>query len=251
MVRGTWKAWREQRTLRAEQALEREWCSAPEQRINLASKVLPLIDREVARLQRGYQTACGKGCDWCCRQPITVSAEEAIWVARWMREHLEGEVLSRIVERLHVVAARGRGQGMAARSKVSMLCPMLEEGACSIYPARPLECRFWNSQNAEACRARAHGSSTPAVHLHMETLEYGHRVTKVVQETAAEVGFDSTPLDLTAALSLIFRDGSVEQRWLAGEPAFRPAYQCVTVQENAIRAKLRRDVEAWSEARNG
>lgn len=79
--------------------------------------------------RRAPDLACARGCDACCHVELTVSPTEARRVAAYLAD-LEG-----------VDVARRRA--IAARADVpSTRCVMLDaDGACDVYPARPLVCR--------------------------------------------------------------------------------------------------------------
>ena len=84
------------------------------------------VDATCARIQSKYAAhiACRKGCGDCCRN-ISVFPVEAAVLSEAVRR-LSPEVL---------LAARQR-----AREQTDA-CPLLHEGACLVYDARPIICR--------------------------------------------------------------------------------------------------------------
>ena len=70
--------------------------------------------------------ACRKGCDGCCRH-ISLCRVEAVNIALALRQ-LPGDEILRI-----------RAKALASSRDGS--CPLLEDGACLLYPARPVICR--------------------------------------------------------------------------------------------------------------
>ncbi|MCW7753561.1 YkgJ family cysteine cluster protein [Desulfobotulus sp. H1] len=74
----------------------------------------------------GDSMACRKGCDGCCRH-ISIFMVEACWLVLAL-EALTGPERSRIRERARHADPEG-------------CCPLLEEGCCVLYAARPLICR--------------------------------------------------------------------------------------------------------------
>ena len=68
----------------------------------------------------GRQAVCGKGCDLCCHQPIPVTPPEVAGIALFLKRH-----------------------GYPERRSLPPpeACVFLEQGACSIYPLRPVACR--------------------------------------------------------------------------------------------------------------
>src|SRR5512146_319059 len=70
--------------------------------------------------------ACRKGCDGCCRH-ISLFRVEAVNLAMALRQ-LPGGDVSRIREKARASSPDGP-------------CPLLENGACLLYSARPIICR--------------------------------------------------------------------------------------------------------------
>lgn len=109
------------------------------------------IERFAAVLRARFPTAitCRLGCTGCCRQHLTVSP-------------IEADRLRRFVAALDAATkARLRRQAQATRQREALLfrdappqpttfppepeqsvpCPALLDGACAVYPARPVICR--------------------------------------------------------------------------------------------------------------
>lgn len=83
------------------------------------------VDRAVAL--SGRVPACHAGCHACCSQPIPVSTIE-IQGLRWFAlSHLSGDLAKRV--------------GEALTMQRQAPCPFLMDGACAVYPMRPLACR--------------------------------------------------------------------------------------------------------------
>ncbi|QWV94691.1 YkgJ family cysteine cluster protein [Geomonas oryzisoli] len=91
----------------------------------------------------GGSICCGKGCRNCCSLAVHTGFAEALAVAR----HLDEEQ-GRAVER-YATTLRDLVQGIQQLPQYLRLhrdsmgfCPLLNaEGACSVYPVRPLTCR--------------------------------------------------------------------------------------------------------------
>jgi Fe-S-cluster containining protein len=72
------------------------------------------------------QIACRKGCDACCRH-ISLFPVEAVNLALALRQLPESQ-MSHILEKARSASPDGP-------------CPLLEQGACLLYSARPIICR--------------------------------------------------------------------------------------------------------------
>lgn len=88
-----------------------------------------ILDQGVARAiaGSGRAPACGPGCHACCSQLIPVSTIEVQGLRWFALSHLRGN------------AALTVGQALLTERQEP--CPFLVEGACSVYPLRPLACR--------------------------------------------------------------------------------------------------------------
>lgn len=81
------------------------------------------------KAKKGITIACSKGCHACCKRPsVPFTAPELMAISWFASEKLSGSIRSVVKQQLiaHETTTR---------------CPFLVEGACSIYPVRPLACR--------------------------------------------------------------------------------------------------------------
>jgi len=120
----------------------------------------------------GKHVSCQKGCSACCRaQPVPVTPAEAHAIALFVEglpEPRRTEVRSRFTERVARLKAAGlldllmrevpvldKEQARAAAHSyfaLGLVCPFLEDDACSIHPTRPFVCRqYLVTSPAELC----------------------------------------------------------------------------------------------------
>lgn len=120
---------------------------------------LPLL-RPEPLLPAGGQASCRKGCSHCCKFHVTASLLEAFAAVWYVHTALAGETARRILGRLSRYAQwyrdfceeQGWREGHPPTGGESLVfahqgrfCPFLEDGLCSIYPARPIACRTFHS----------------------------------------------------------------------------------------------------------
>lgn len=105
------------------------------------------IERDRRTMPPGF--ACPESCARCCeRSPaIPVTAAEALLAARALDE-LSAPVRDRLARRIHELVARVVAPAPDPDVPVEIPglegpCPMLENGRCAIYAARPLFCRAY------------------------------------------------------------------------------------------------------------
>ncbi|HEY0252899.1 MAG TPA: SEC-C metal-binding domain-containing protein [Kofleriaceae bacterium] len=125
---------------------------------------------EEARAQ-GHVIACGVGCNACCTAPVLVSEGESIAVAEWLAEHPDvaarfatayrawkkgiGET-GRAVEQARTDEARAAAA--RAMRKNLVMCAFNQDGACTIYDARPARCRMAHALGSpDACSPEGGG----------------------------------------------------------------------------------------------
>jgi Fe-S-cluster containining protein len=151
--------------------------------------------------------ACKAGCWRCCDAMISSFPLYTIHAALAARSGLSDEAFAGI-----------QRTTLSARTP----CPMLVEGVCSIYSARPPVCRHYYSFDYDLCLQD----------IYCETAELEYRVVRmsapsVVLRTVNQVlihgGLDCESQHLDAGLRIIFTEPDAINRWLAGEKVFTAA----------------------------
>jgi Fe-S-cluster containining protein len=94
---------------------------------------------------------CTKGCSWCCHQPVFANNFELQYLTQFIRSHFSPEKISGITER-----AKAKNRLVNTMNEEQVLnhkapCPLLEDGACLAYNARPMACRIYLSTKVETC----------------------------------------------------------------------------------------------------
>lgn len=97
--------------------------------------------------------ACRRGCDSCCHHPVGVTFAEAVGLAAAVEDL--GPLTAPLRERIAAAAAATRD--VAWEQLAATPCPLLADGSCTVYGARPLACRAFGSTDADACRRLAAG----------------------------------------------------------------------------------------------
>jgi hypothetical protein len=100
----------------------------------------PMIGKDMGK------SACRKGCFFCCFQHVEASLPEILLLSDHLRRNLSP---------LEMTALRGRiddhQEKIRANPDGNALCPLNVDGCCSVYEARPLLCRGFNSLNVKDC----------------------------------------------------------------------------------------------------
>jgi Fe-S-cluster containining protein len=149
----------------------------------IAGRLQDEVDRGVEQREamitaQGWQLACKRGCNNCCEEPIMIFRPEAARVARWLDLPENAEV--RAAFRAAYPAWRDRQGDTPARLAATfannpaayvqahkqawakrILCAFNVDGACTIYPVRPIVCRLGHAlDTSEHC----HGGATQPAH---------------------------------------------------------------------------------------
>jgi Fe-S-cluster containining protein len=113
---------------------------------------LAAVDREFHRVSGKFteRMHCGRGCSMCCSQMFSISAIEAAYISRTVKEMSEEEQ-NRLRERAaeytdsarQLTGAVDNDEGFVPRPGLRLPCPALKDDACSIYGARPIICHKW------------------------------------------------------------------------------------------------------------
>lgn len=162
----------------------------------------------------------------CCHLRVAAMPVEVIGVVQYLRGQLPAQALSACVDRIRNAASRVAALPRERLLSVNIPCPMLEEdGACGIYPARPLNCRAYHSLDVEACRdAFEHPADLSATHPQSEWIAaINGGAQEGLREGLRAIGIDTTQYEFVTALAEAFEDADCARRHDAGEPVFGSA----------------------------
>jgi hypothetical protein len=159
--------------------------------------------------------ACGKGCAHCCHTWVSAPAPEILFLAKRI---LRGEGSS--AKRIPIAHLRTKNMDPPSRMRTPLPCPLLDGDICSVYPLRPIACRFASSANAAICaRTLIQGGSepipTPVVHLRGRG---GYQIALAIALKSA--GLPHHFYEFNAAMTRALETSDAESSWLSGEDVF-------------------------------
>ena len=97
--------------------------------------------------------ACAVGCAHCCHFPVGIT---------WPEGRALAEALQHDAARQRALLAAADATATATwQQLVGMPCPLLVDGRCAVYAARPLPCRSLSSADALACERALAGLAVP------------------------------------------------------------------------------------------
>jgi Putative zinc- or iron-chelating domain len=142
---------------------------------------------------------CRRGCAFCCYVEVAVTPLEAIRLA-----------------------GRARPATPASASSHRAPCPLLADGACSVYERRPFACRSIFSEDAHACAAGYEGAGdAPIPSLHWPRFLSCGYVSGAIA-ALDDLGLASHLVRLRSALAVLDGDPTALVRWLNGADVFPP-----------------------------
>jgi Fe-S-cluster containining protein len=94
---------------------------------------------------------CKKGCEWCCHQPVFALDYEMEYLNDFIKHNFDKESKTQIKNR-----AEQKNKKLSRLTDVDLLnskfpCPLLKNGACMAYKARPMACRIYLSSDVNSC----------------------------------------------------------------------------------------------------
>jgi Fe-S-cluster containining protein len=181
--------------------------------LRLAKQVHRGMSAAIDALPSKVQHACAPGCFFCCYLPVDVLAPEAFRIAAHLQRTRSPEELAALVYRL---GAHGQ-QDFGTRP-----CVFLDHGRCSIYEARPMVCRGYNSLSKERCEAFYNDAS---VDLTGTKDRLAGRLAEAMEEGVIAglnaLGLDAQWYELPSAVLRALEAPAGAARWARGEAVFQ------------------------------
>lgn len=194
----------------------------------LPRKAQRVLDAQLAALPAAARPAlaCRKGCDLCCHLRVAATAAEVFALLDYLRQSLAEDQWTALVADIGQRAERIHALPAPDLLTTNLPCPVLANGACRGYPARPLNCRAYHSLDYQACLDsfnnpadldRTHPQSAAQARVH-EGIQHG------LAEVLQAGGNDPGRYELVTAMAETLADDSVRTRLLSGDrPVFRRA----------------------------
>ncbi len=95
---------------------------------------------------------CKKGCSMCCYQPVFAVSHEIDSLYNFINQNLAKQKKIEILKRAQETNNRRRRLSKEALYNQKEACPLLEDGSCLAYEARPMACRIYLSLSVDSCQ---------------------------------------------------------------------------------------------------
>lgn len=116
------------------------------------SAIDSLIDSlSILSQQQGKNIDCKIGCEWCCHQPVFALDYELGYLQNYIDKYFDDKTKAAIKAK-----ARHKQTKLSVLNNDELLnakspCPLLNDGACIAYEARPMACRIYLSSSVKTC----------------------------------------------------------------------------------------------------
>ena len=168
---------------------------------NLNDSIIALADKQ------NMKVACAKGCEWCCHQAVYANSYELHYLSEHIATKFTPEEISTLANKSFEKHAQTSILDERNIHKFKSPCPLLVQGSCSAYEARPMACRIYLSTKLETCtefyKHPENESNYPAL------LDFPLRAGRMMNEgfSAAlkEAGVETSEFRMEEGLSILFQ----------------------------------------------
>jgi len=170
------------------------------------------FEKSSARISSG-KLACRKGCSHCCNIWTDAYAPEVFFVAKKLSRN-DG---SRETSAVSSTGEFSASVSFVQREALPIPCPLLVDNACSIYAARPLNCRTAVSLDEEACKKAFIESQEIEIPIPPAWGNLGQMYSMALKAALHHANLACEPYEWNSALKLAMEDTELEKLWLRGQ----------------------------------
>jgi Fe-S-cluster containining protein len=169
-----------------------------------------------------HPLACLEGCNFCCYNLLEVTPPEALFLGYYVEREFSDLEKRELLEVLEKAAAfrAGKDKKQLAGMRQELACPLLKDGRCAAYPARPLMCRAMHSLDAAQCREAFYQGDrvSPPYYAHRHDITFA--IGQGLLAGCRAAGLQSRALELSRALLDCLTQERPRERWIQGEEIF-------------------------------
>ncbi len=185
---------------------------------------------------RGVKLACREGCSFCCHIKVDAHAHEVLYAADSLRRNLSAAQIEGIVARSRAHAEKIGPMSLQQQMTTNNQCPLLVDGRCIGYEARPLACRRHHATDVKLCEEIYDKADPSLPGSQDEELKlYGAIYWMAVKKVFLDEGFDPETYDFGSAIGEALANPAAGRRWRDGKRAF-PGWARVKDSERAAAA---------------
>jgi len=166
--------------------------------------------------------ACRAGCTWCCYFTVDVRAAEVFRILDFVEQSFTPEEKARVYAEVRansmVLSQLGEGERVTRNLK----CPLLNEGRCTIYAARPQSCRNYHATNVAGCQQSYEEPENLDIDPDFAPGVYqaGGAHVEAVSTAMCDAGYDVNVYELNCALDAALSEPGARERFESGLKPF-------------------------------
>ena len=159
--------------------------------------------------------ACRAGCTWCCYFTVDVRAAEVFRILDFVEQSFTPEEKARVYAEVRANSVALRNLGEDERVTRNVKCPLLNEGRCTAYAARPQSCRNYHATNVAGCRQSYEEPENLDIDPDFAPAVYqaGGAHVEAVSAAMREAGYDVNAYELNCALDAALSDPGARERF--------------------------------------
>ena len=209
----------------AKEHLEKDLCM--ENILSMSSTLYDAVDGLIDSFSKrckaeGKNIDCSKGCYLCCCQTVLILPYEVLCIVNYINNNLSrnerGEIIERAVQKDNVTRHMKVQEFLSYKDP----CPLLKNGACMVYQARPMACRTYLSSSSSGCRNEYDNPKDIDIFpdLYEFTIRAGRMMNEGISAYLIEKQIFPTEWQIESSLHTAFSEDQAFERWLDGENIF-------------------------------
>lgn len=165
------------------------------------------VSTELEERVRSLGVTCKKGCSHCCYHPVAASLLEGALLYQHLKKTRKWTIsLKKEIDRVVLLTT---GLPPETWMVAQIACPLLRDGLCVGYAARPFQCRTtWSTGDPDQCHPHRFGRSTPIVPRMGEALKFQELERDLLQRLGLK--HRTVPLALALQLGERIATGALE-----------------------------------------
>ncbi len=179
-------------------------------------------DEQIASAPDVNTLACRSGCTWCCHFTVDVRPAEVFRILDFVSQSLstdeQGRVYAEVRENSRVIGLLAESE----RATLNLKCPLLSQGQCVVYAARPQSCRNYHATDVAGCQRSYEEPDNLDIDPEFAPGVYqaGGAHVEAFSNAMRDAGYDERAYELNSALNVALSQAQARERFLAKKLPF-------------------------------
>lgn len=165
--------------------------------------------------QKGNEPECQKGCAMCCHTMVFANLGEIATAYMHIMKTFSKEEVSKLKDHLSK-SADGILNAYSEGKPTTITCPLLKNDLCSIYEARPSQCRSAHSLNSMKCQEAFESptNSDEIIPINPARSEISRLMLSALASSLNEKKLDHELYEFSTTLLSIMESPAILQKWI-------------------------------------